>query len=244
MDPTQLYTGKADKYRRSRWDYANQAIEAIFTQTRFDETAIVADVGAGTGILGRVGIIYLVEPNQDMRRTLIENFSAIPACPVIAGRAEATTLADRSIDLIAVGQAIHWFEPQPARVEFKRILKPGGWLAVLRNRPTNERLNEALAKLFQEISLSISLKINYPEKKPISYYFEGRKHQKISFNFTLAEARPQFIDSLASAADAPEESDPVYPRFEHLAGEIFKHFSQDGMLILKGVTELYLGKLA
>jgi hypothetical protein len=37
---------------------------------------------------------------------------------MIDGRAEATTLATHSIDLIAVAQAIGWFDPQPAKDKF------------------------------------------------------------------------------------------------------------------------------
>ena len=41
----------------------------------------------------------------------------------IDGTAEATTLPDQSVDFITAGQAFHWFEPDAARLEFKRILR-------------------------------------------------------------------------------------------------------------------------
>src|SRR4029077_18197365 len=51
----------------------------------------------------------------------------------ISGTAEATTLPDQSVDFITAAQAGHWFNREPARHEFLRILKPGGWLALLWN---------------------------------------------------------------------------------------------------------------
>ncbi|PYS72529.1 MAG: SAM-dependent methyltransferase, partial [Acidobacteria bacterium] len=49
------------------------------------------------------------------------------------GTAEATTLAESSVDFITAGQAFHWFEPMAAKVEAARILKPGGWAALIWN---------------------------------------------------------------------------------------------------------------
>ena len=37
------------------------------------------------------------------------------------------------VDLVSAGQAFHWFDRVEARREFARILKPGGWVALLWN---------------------------------------------------------------------------------------------------------------
>jgi ubiquinone/menaquinone biosynthesis C-methylase UbiE len=42
---------------------------------------------------------------------------------------EATSLADRSVDLIAVAQALHWFDRTRFFAECGRVLHPGGVLA-------------------------------------------------------------------------------------------------------------------
>ena len=47
------------------------------------------------------------------------------------GRAEATGLPDACADLVLSAQSFHWFEPSAALAEFRRILKPGGWVALL-----------------------------------------------------------------------------------------------------------------
>src|SRR5947207_1707846 len=40
-------------------------------------------------------------------------------------------LAGGCADLVLAAQAFHWFEPSVALTEFRRILKPGGWVALL-----------------------------------------------------------------------------------------------------------------
>ena len=73
------------------------------------------------------------------RRPAKNFFVAYPNFASIIGSAEATTLADHSIDFVTAGQAFHWFEPIATRKEFSRILKPGGWVVVIRN----ERVTDA-----------------------------------------------------------------------------------------------------
>ena len=38
-----------------------------------------------------------------------------------------------TVDIITAAQSFHWFRPEEAREEFARILKPGGWLALVWN---------------------------------------------------------------------------------------------------------------
>lgn len=44
--------------------------------------------------------------------------------------AEKTTLTDHSCDLVTVAQAIHWFRHDDFYAEVRRVLKPGGLIAV------------------------------------------------------------------------------------------------------------------
>ena len=49
------------------------------------------------------------------------------------GAAEATGLPTASVDFVTAGQAFHWFDPARARIEFRRILKPDGWVVLVWN---------------------------------------------------------------------------------------------------------------
>jgi SAM-dependent methyltransferase len=58
-----------------------------------------------------------------MRSLPEQALSRFPNFTSIKGRAEETTLPDTSIDLVAAGQALHWFDHQRAKKEFERILR-------------------------------------------------------------------------------------------------------------------------
>ena len=122
MEPTELFSSKAEKYARFRWDYAPRAIERIFEQTGITSHSVVADIGAGTGILtrhfvGRFKLVYAIEPNEPMRALAQQALKNQAGCRVLDGRAEATGLADHCVDLVTVAQALNWLDPPPARKE-------------------------------------------------------------------------------------------------------------------------------
>ncbi|MCP4377042.1 MAG: class I SAM-dependent methyltransferase, partial [bacterium] len=58
--------------------------------------------------------------------------SAVPAANVHyrVAPAEASGLPDRSVDLVTVAQALHWLDLERFYGEVRRVLKPGGLLAV------------------------------------------------------------------------------------------------------------------
>jgi len=63
--------------------------------------------------------------------------------------AEASGLADQSVDLITVAQALHWFDLDRFFAEVRRVLKPGGVLAVWAYG-TNEVEGEEVNRLVQD----------------------------------------------------------------------------------------------
>ncbi|HEX6035792.1 MAG TPA: class I SAM-dependent methyltransferase [Anaerolineales bacterium] len=121
MDTKTVYSTKAEKYARFRWDYAARAMEAIYEIAHLSMKSIVADIGAGTGIFTRhfvnkVRKVYAIEPNFELRQILTRELGAFPSISVMDGCAEATHLSNNSVDVITVAQAIHWFDPEPARI--------------------------------------------------------------------------------------------------------------------------------
>ena len=68
-----------------------------------------------------------------MRQAGERLLAGFPKFTSIDGKAEATTLADASVDFVTAAQAAHWFDRARARREFSRILKPSGWLVLLWN---------------------------------------------------------------------------------------------------------------
>ena len=250
MSVTAVFSSKAEMYAKYRWDYAPQAIQAILDVTQISNESSIADIGAGTGILtkhfvDKVKDVFAIEPNLEMRQMARKELEPYPSCHVIDGCAEATTLPDHSIDLITVAQAIHWFEPEPTKVEFLRILEPDGWLAVLRNYGTDDELNEAIAGiLIEENGVDTSHAAKLPARKPMCFFYGNDEFLRLTFSFAVQLTWEGFIGSLSSASYAPDEGSPLYANFERAARKVFDRFSSDGRLCLQGVTELYLGQIA
>lgn len=125
----------AAAYDRSRPGYAPQAIAAITAIFQVGPETAVLDLGAGTGKLTRQLLdtgarVMAVEPSAAMRQRLSQ---VLPEVPVLEGSAEAIPQPAKSVDLIVVGQAWHWFEGLTAQAEAGRVLVRGGGLALLWN---------------------------------------------------------------------------------------------------------------
>ncbi|HYF45950.1 MAG TPA: class I SAM-dependent methyltransferase [Acidimicrobiales bacterium] len=91
----------------------------------------VLDLAAGTGkltvdLVARGAHVVAVEPIPEMRARL-EGVEALD------GTAEAIPLDDASVDVVTVAQAFHWFDAPAALAECRRVLRPGGLLAMLWN---------------------------------------------------------------------------------------------------------------
>jgi ubiquinone/menaquinone biosynthesis C-methylase UbiE len=246
VDPTDVFTSKAIQYARYRWDYAPQAVQTLFDLTRISPASVVADIGAGTGILtahllGKVKRIYAVEPNANMRRFAAQALGADPSCQVIEGRAEATALPDRCLNLIVVAQAIHWCEPHATKREFARIAAPGCWLALLRNYGTDAELGAALAQVYPQESDTDTAMVGKGE--PRSFYYDAGFVRR-TFPFVTRSAWESFLGSLSTASYAPDEHSPHYAGFRQAARSVFERFSVRDVLELHGETELYLGRIA
>ncbi|HAE58271.1 MAG TPA: hypothetical protein DCG54_01870 [Anaerolineae bacterium] len=241
-----LYDTKAEKYAKYRWDYAAQAIAALFDTADVSLQTVVADLGAGTGILtrhfvGKTKLVYALEPEDEMRGVLERVFSGNRFCQIINGSAEHSGLAAHSVDLISVGQAIHWFEPEAARKEFLRILKPAGWLALLRNYGTDPVYEKAVGQLFEKFSKpEPAARIS---RQPLSFYFGNDSYQKLLFPFEYTLDWEYFLGSLMSSAFMPDENSPNYAEFESRAREVFDILSLNGQLKSTGETELLISQV-
>jgi SAM-dependent methyltransferase len=136
--PTERFSGLAENYRRYRPGYPTAAIDLLAAQCGLRPGAVVADVGSGTGILTnrlleRGALVSAVEPNDAMRAAAEERLGQHPRFRSVAATAEATTLADESVDLWVAAQAFHWFDAARARLEALRLLRRGGFAALLWN---------------------------------------------------------------------------------------------------------------
>ncbi|KAL1915266.1 uncharacterized protein VTP21DRAFT_7542 [Calcarisporiella thermophila] len=93
---------------------------------------VAIDIGSGTGQVAR----HLAQKFDAVRATdasakMLESAVQHPKIQYSVGRAEQLEFEDESADLITIGQAIHWVDTKKFFSEVKRVLRPGGTLAVI-----------------------------------------------------------------------------------------------------------------
>lgn len=135
------FTKEADAYERGRPDYPQAAVDLLLA--RLPQTPRILDLAAGTGKFtrmlartARAAELIAVEPLPAMRAKLA---AALPEVTLYEGTAEAIPLPDASVELVTVAQAFHWFDGPRALKEIRRVLRPGGTLALIWNA-RDERL--------------------------------------------------------------------------------------------------------
>jgi SAM-dependent methyltransferase len=127
----------ADAYERGRPEYATVVIGVIAAELRVPAGAPVLDLAAGTGKLTRALLgagldVVAVEPQPALREALA---AGVGDERVRDGLAEALPLTDGSVAAVTVADGFHWFDQAVALREIRRVLQPGGGLAVLSTIP-------------------------------------------------------------------------------------------------------------
>jgi SAM-dependent methyltransferase len=132
--------GDAANYDASRPRYDERVVAALAEHLDLSPGVPVLELGAGTGQLSRALVaaeldLIAVEPLERTRSLLA---AAIGSERVRDGRAEAIPLADGTVQAVLAADSFHWFDETRAMPEMKRVLRPGGGVAILRAIPTLE----------------------------------------------------------------------------------------------------------
>lgn len=127
-EPGKTFGRVAEAYARTRPEYSREAVAFAADKLGLDANATVLDLAAGTGKLTRAlrerfAVVIAVEPDEAMRAWIDGDARA--------GSAEAIPLADASVDGVFVAEAFHWFDYERALDEIRRVLRPGGGLAIV-----------------------------------------------------------------------------------------------------------------
>ncbi len=108
MTPTTRFSDRVENYIKARPSYPKAFYE--FLEGELGIGKVVADIGSGTGIsarplLERGCTVIGVEPNEPMRQAAERLLAEFANFRSVDGTAEATSLADDSVDAILAAQA-------------------------------------------------------------------------------------------------------------------------------------------
>src|ERR1051325_4981975 len=108
LDSTQRCSTRVENYVRYRPSYSKEILHFLISSCGLSPASVVADIGSGTGFLAKLFLeyecnVFGVEPNPEMREAGERLLASYPKFRSVSGSAEATTLADSSVDFVAAG---------------------------------------------------------------------------------------------------------------------------------------------
>ncbi len=250
MTNLERFSDRAEDYARFRPSYpVGLAHHLVDYGLRVG--AQVMDVGSGTGILsalllGRGAEVFAVEPNLAMRLEAERTLGSLPGFHSIDGTAEATTLAPASVDLIVAGQAFHWFDLDATHEEWMRVLRPGGWVALVWNELVAEG---AFASGYRNIANAFVANQEPPAQRrlvdptaEIAAFFAPNPVERATFLNDQVLDLPGLKGRALSSSYWPNAGESFSRSMARLE-ELFEAHAVDGHVKFEYRTELFLGQL-
>ena len=249
-DSTRRFSSRVDNYVRFRPGYPKEILALLKSECSMTNRSVIADIGSGTGKLTELFLenanpVFGVEPNREMREAgerFLKSFSNFTS---IDATAEETTLANGSVDFIVAGQAFHWFDRARCRKEFSRILKPGGWIALI----WNDRKTEATQFLVEYEKLLQTYATDYSK---VDHKNIDDNVVRDFFGYVPTKAKIPSVQQfdfeglkgrLLSSSYAPDKGQPGHLEMLRDLEKIFNVSQKNGQVEFAYDTVVYYGKL-
>jgi SAM-dependent methyltransferase len=251
MDPTARFGNRVADYVATRPGYPPAVLALLRTEAGLTPTTVIADLGSGTGLsalpfLENGNLVFGVEPNREMRLAAESLLAGWPNFCSLAGTAEATTLADASVDLVVAGQAFHWFDPPRARAEFRRILRPGGAVVLMWNtrRLETSPFLRGYEQLLQQFGTDYRevVHTNVDHAKLAAFFGPGG-FQSFKLDNEQRFDREGIRGRMRSSSYVPAAGHPDYEPMMAELDRLFDETSEAGRVRFEYDTEVYVGRL-
>ena len=244
------FSSRVEDYAKYRPGYPPEIVQFLQTECGLTSQSVIADIGSGTGKLAEIFLangnsVIGVEPNSVMRAAAEEILTDFPGFTSINGTAEETTLGDSSVDFITAGQAFHWFDPDRSKAELSRILKPGGWTALI----WNDRNLESTPFLKDYEALLLKYGTDYQEvrhDKAESLMADFFAPQLLTLKIFPNEQVFDFDGLRGRVRSSSYTPEPDHPNFESMIGAlelIFEKHKKNGRVTFDYDTKVYYGHL-
>lgn len=249
-DPVARFSSRVENYAKFRPGYPTAIIELLQKDCGLTPAAVVADIGSGTGKLTELFLdfgnkVFAVEPNERMREAAEATLGGYQGFVSVNGAAEETTIANASVEFVVAGQAFHWFDQSRSRTEFKRILKSGGWVALI----WNERLTDStpFLRVYEDILLRYGtdyMTVRHENVRgDIPGFFAPAVAKSATFltsqEFDLAGLRGR----VASSSYTPEPGHENYGIMMAALADAFTEHAEGGKVAFQYHTTVHYGQL-
>jgi len=249
-DSTERFSVRADYYSKYRPGYPAEIVEVLQREIGFGPDETVADIGSGTGLLAKAFLqygnrVYGVEPNARMRFHAERNLAGFPNFLSVKGTAEHTTLPAESINLVTVGQALHWFDPVMAAKEFARVSKPKGHLCVVYNEMTRRSKFMRSLHLLTVRNEDPRRDVPNADTQYASRFFDRGRFSKIALRNEQLLDFDGLMGRLLSASHMPSPRDRG--RVGKLKRDVTRLFDTNqsgGQVKLVYDTKVYVGRIS
>jgi SAM-dependent methyltransferase len=145
-------------YDRVRPTYPGELFADLIALTGIDETSSVLEVGCGTGQATRsmaaLGFsVTAVEPGAGMADLARQRLADFDRVQVETSTFEKWDDQGRRFDVLVAAASWHWVDPTNGWSRAHRVLRPGGWMALIGNvvvrRPREPEVYAATADLHE-----------------------------------------------------------------------------------------------
>jgi len=151
-----LFDGVAELYEATRRGYPGHIVDFVVTTAEVGPGSRTLEVGCGTGQLTESLASFELDLTAiDIGPSMIEAARRRLANPAVTFQVtsfEDFSGAEASFDLIISGTAFHWVDPDVKFSKPARLLRPGGWLALL---STGERYDDPFGAALRDMWIAL-----------------------------------------------------------------------------------------
>jgi SAM-dependent methyltransferase len=251
-DSTERFSERVEAYLAGRPRYPAAIVNHLAGRGSLPANATIADIGIGTGLSAEPFLaagyrVIGIEPNAPMRAAGAEYLGRYPDFEMREGNADATGLSAESVELVLAAQAFHWFDAARFRAESLRILRPGGWAALIwndRDLDGTPFLAGYEALLIEHGRDYLAIRYRHRGTDAIPVYFGG--HAPVAAEFP--HRRRMGWNALAalakSASYLPSEGQPGHAELMAALRRLFDAHAEQGTIEMRYTCRVHAATLS